>query len=345
MTERLHSFALGTATLNREGKLIEAWYPAPLLNPEAELIRQLAGPCGYTGGNRGIVLDTAQLEALEKAVSHGVSAELEQMTHALQSSSREVVAVFLATDEAPASVAEVYLKLHLLSHRLCRPHDLNLDGAFGLLHNIAWTSEGPIDLPELPERQLRARLKGRTLSVDSVDKFPKMSDYIIPPGIRIADAARVRLGAHVGEGTTVMHEGFINFNAGTLGPAMIEGRISAGVVIGEGSDLGGGSSTMGTLSGGGQEIISVGRDCLIGANAGIGIALGDRCVVEAGLYVTAGTRVELFDADKKAVGTMKARELSGRSGLLFRRNSGTGAVECHANSTRIELNDELHKHN
>lgn len=345
MTDAFHSFALGTATLNREGKLIEAWYPAPILNPDAALIELIGKACGYTGSNQDIVLEPAQLETLGKILDHGHDPDLRQLVHSLQSGTREIVATFLAKDAPPASVAEVYLKLHLLSHRLCRPHDLNLEGAFGILHNIAWTSEGPVDLPELPERQLRARLAGRVLSVDSVDKFPKMSDYVIPEGIRIADTARVRLGAHVGEGTTVMHEGFINFNAGTLGPAMIEGRISAGVVIGEGSDLGGGSSTMGTLSGGGKDIISVGRDCLIGANAGIGIALGDSCVVEAGLYVTAGTKLQLLDRDNQPVRILKARELSGHSNLLFRRNSGTGAVECRANSTQVELNSELHKHN
>lgn len=345
MTDALHSFALGTATLNREGKLIEAWYPAPMLNPDPALTGAVGRACGYDGGNRAIVLEPTQLEALQAAIGGSGDEAVRQLVHSLQSATRPVVATFLATDEPPASVAEVYLKLHLLSHRLCRPHTLNLEGAFGVLHNIAWTSEGPVDLPELPERQLQARLAGRALSVDSVDKFPKMSDYVIPAGVRIADTARVRLGAHVGEGTTVMHEGFINFNAGTLGPAMIEGRISAGVVIGEGSDLGGGCSTMGTLSGGGKEIISVGRDCLVGANAGIGIALGDRCVVEAGLYITAGTKLQLLDRDNQPVRTVKARELSGHSDLLFRRNSTTGAVECRANSAQIELNEELHRHN
>lgn len=345
MTDTLHSFALGTATLNRDGKLIEAWYPAPLRDPDPELISAAAAAAGWRGGNHAIVLEPTQLEDLEMRLDGGSKQEVRTLVHALQSATRPVVATFLATDEAPSSVAEVYLKLHLLSHRLYRPHELNLEGAFGLLHNIAWTSEGPVDLPELPERQLQARIKGHPLSVQCVDKFPRMTDYVVPAGVRIADTSRVRLGAHVGEGTTVMHEGFINFNAGTLGAAMIEGRISAGVVIGEGSDLGGGSSTMGTLSGGGKEIISVGRDCLVGANAGIGIALGDHCVVEAGLYVTAGTQVRMYDRDGKAAGIVKARELSGRSGLLFRRNSTTGVVECRSNSTRIELNDELHQHN
>jgi len=253
--------------------------------------------------------------------------------------------MFIATDAAPACIAEVYLKLHLLSHRLCKPHALNLTGAFGLLQNLAWTNKGAIDLADLPARQLEARLQGELLEVMSVDKFPKMSNYIVPKGVRIAHTARVRLGAYLGEGTTIMHEGFVNFNAGTEGPAMVEGRISAGVMIGSGSDLGGGCSTMGTLSGGGTEVISVGRDCLIGANAGIGFPLGDRCIVEAGLYVTAGTKVLLLDKDNQVVGTRKARELAGKSDLLFRRNSVTGAVECKANKTAIALNEELHTHN
>tara|TARA_R110001606_G_scaffold120710_3_gene252546 strand:- start:1183 stop:1944 length:762 start_codon:yes stop_codon:yes gene_type:complete len=253
--------------------------------------------------------------------------------------------MFISEDSAPSSVPEVYLKLHLLSHRLCKPHSLNLTGAFGVLQNVAWTNQGAIDLADLPARQLQARLKGELLEVMSVDKFPKMSNYVVPKGVRIAHTARVRLGAYLGEGTTIMHEGFVNFNAGTEGPAMIEGRISAGVMIGSGSDLGGGCSTMGTLSGGGTEIISVGKDCLIGANSGIGFPLGDRCIVEAGLYVTAGTKVLVLDNANQVVGTMKARELSNKSDLLFRRNSITGAVECKANKTAIALNEELHTHN
>jgi 2,3,4,5-tetrahydropyridine-2-carboxylate N-succinyltransferase len=263
----------------------------------------------------------------------------------LKTSRSQIVAMFLAENSAPASVAEVYLKLHLLSHRLVKPHALNLQGAFGILRNIAWTNQGAIAVEELAARQLQARSNGELLDVMSVDKFPKMSNYVVPGGVRIADTARVRLGAYVGEGTTVMHEGFINFNAGTEGSAMVEGRISAGVVVGEGSDLGGGCSTMGTLSGGGTAIISVGRDCLIGANAGIGIALGDRCIVEAGLYVTGGTIVSVLDHEGQLVQHTKARDLSGRNDLLFRRNSQNGAVECKTNKTSIALNEELHSHN
>ena len=230
-------------------------------------------------------------------------------------------------DEPPADVADAYLRLHLLSHRLVQPRTINLDGIFGLLPNVAWTTRGPVALEDLGATRLRARTHGEHLVVLGVDRFPRMIDYVVPSGVRIADADRVRLGAHLAEGTVVMHEGFVNFNAGTLGTSMVEGRISAGVIVGDGSDIGGGASIMGTLSGGGSEVITVGSHCLIGANAGIGISLGDRCVVEAGCYVTAGSRVTLPDGQ-----VVKARELSGATDLLFRRNSISGALEVVARS-------------
>ena len=229
-----------------------------------------------------------------------------------------VTTVIGSLADAPADVPDAYLRLHLLSHRLVRPHEINVDGIFGVLPNVAWTSHGPIDV----EQVARMRAEGRRQEVRAVDKFPRMIDYVIPSGVRIADGDRVRLGAHLAEGTTIMHEGFVNYNAGTLGASMVEGRISAGVVVGDGSDIGGAASIMGTLSGGGKEVIALGERCLLGANAGLGISLGDDCVVEAGLYVTAGTKVALPDGE-----VVKARELSGASNLLFRRNSQTGAVE------------------
>jgi 2,3,4,5-tetrahydropyridine-2-carboxylate N-succinyltransferase len=234
-----------------------------------------------------------------------------------------VTTVIEDLDSPPADVADTYLRLHLLSHRLVRPHGLSLDGIFGVLPNVAWTSLGPVDIEQVPAARERARAKGVNLMVLGVDKFPRMVDYVIPSGVRIADADRVRLGAHLAEGTTVMHEGFCNYNAGTLGASMVEGRISAGVVVGDGSDVGGGASIMGTLSGGGSQVISIGERCLLGANAGIGISLGDDCVVEAGLYITAGTRVTLPDGE-----VVKALELSGASDLLFRRDSTTGTVHA-----------------
>lgn len=226
-------------------------------------------------------------------------------------------------DQPPADSADAYLRLHLLSHRLVRPNSMNLDGIFKVLPNVCWTSLGPVAVGEIDAVRQRALARGVHLGVRSVDKFPPMLDYVVPSGVRVADAARVRLGAHLAEGTTVMHEGFINFNAGTLGPAMVEGRISQGVVVGAETDIGGGASIMGTLSGGGTQVISVGRRCLLGANSGLGISLGDDCIIEAGLYLTAGTIVVLPDGRQA-----KARDLSGQSGLLFRRNSITGSVEA-----------------
>ena len=225
------------------------------------------------------------------------------------------------------------------------PNEQNLEGIYPLLPNVAWTEQGAVDLNEIEERQFKARLKGQVLEVSAVDKFPKMTNYVIPSGARIAHSARVRLGAYVGEGTTVMHEGFINFNAGTLGPNMIEGRVSQGVTVSGGTDLGGSASTAGTLSGGGNIVISIGKDCLIAANAGTGIPLGDRCTIEAGLYITPGTVVQIMDEDRNKLNLVKARELSGRSELLFIRNSQNGVVECRTNRRAIELNSTLHSHN
>ena len=249
-----------------------------------------------------------------------------------------VVTAIASLADPPVDAHDAYLRLHLLSHRLVRPRGANLDGLFGVLNNVVWTSAGPCSPDDFERTRLALRAGGAPLQVFGIDKFPRMTDYVVPPGVRIADADRVRLGAHLAEGTTVMHEGYVNFNAGTLGTAMVEGRISAGVIVDDGSDVGGGASIMGTLSGGGKEVIRVGKRCLIGANGGIGISLGDDCVVEAGLYVTAGTRVTLPD------GTVtKAGELSGADGLLFRRNSTSGAVEVLARAGgTVELNAALH---
>ncbi len=241
-------------------------------------------------------------------------------------------------DRPPRDAADAYLRLHLLSHRLARPNSMNLDGIFGVLPTVCWTSAGPVDAAEAGAFLLRARVAGRQVEVRSADKFPPMLDYVVPAGVRVADASRVRLGAYLAEGTTVMHEGFVNFNAGTLGACMIEGRISQGVVVGADTDVGGGASIMGTLSGGGKERIAVGERCLLGANSGLGISLGDDCVVEAGLYLTAGTVVTLASGQR-----VKARELSGQPGLMFIRNSVTGSVEARARTTAWgALNAQLH---
>jgi 2,3,4,5-tetrahydropyridine-2,6-dicarboxylate N-succinyltransferase len=344
MSNTLFSLAFGVGTQNRQGNWLEVFYAQPLLHPSGELVAAVAPLLNYEGGNQAIAISTTQAAQLADAIKPLDSAQHALLTR-LAESQRPLVVTLLAEDAALTSTPEAYLKLHLLSHRLVKPHGLNLTGIFPLLPNVAWTNQGAVDLAELAERQLEARLKGYLLEVVSVDKFPKMTDYVVPAGVRIADSARIRLGAYVGEGTTVMHEGFVNFNAGTEGPGMIEGRVSAGVFVGKGSDLGGGCSTMGTLSGGGNIVISVGEGCLIGANAGIGIPLGDRNTVEAGLYITAGTKVNLLDEQGELVQVVKGRELAGQTDLLFRRNSLTGAVECKTHKSAIELNEALHAHN
>ncbi len=274
----------------------------------------------------------------------GVSDDLDAAAAALESSAGaderrdvvvETVTLTIDADAAPASTVDAYLRLHALSHLLVRPNEINLDGIFGHLPNVAWTNAGPMH-PDTAARTL-ALLKRHGIQLQGLDKFPRLTDYVLPAGVRIADASRVRLGAHLSPGTTVMHEGFVNFNAGTFGSSMIEGRVSQGVVIGDGTDIGGGASIMGTLSGGGTHRVSIGARTLLGANAGIGISLGDDCVVEAGLYVTAGTKVRVGDE------TVKAGELSGRNGILFRRNSLTGAVEASARAgVGVTLNEALH---
>ena len=333
----LHGFGLGIASENAEGAPLDAFYPRPLAQVTGAVANALQGVTGR--------LDAAQLKELASALEQAGESELATVAKQLMDTDQHVVATPLAENVAPDSVEAAYLKLHLISHRLVKPHETDLTGLFGLLPNVAWTDQGPIDLTELPQRQLDARLRGAVLEVSSIDKFPKMTNYVVPAGVRIAHTARVRLGAYLGEGTTVMHEGFINFNAGTEGPGMIEGRISAGVWVGEGSDLGGGCSTMGTLSGGGNIVISVGKECLIGANAGLGIPLGDRCTIEAGLFVTAGTKVSVLDDRGETIETVSARTLAGRSDLLFRRHSSTGAVQCLTNKSAIELNEMLHANN
>ncbi len=340
--------AIGIGSCNSKGELLDVYYPSPAFKPSAELVDAARSALALDNGNLYVELSTEQLQRLSGAVSDywPLGASLcNDMRELSANANKKAVLCVLDTDAAPQSVAEAYLKLHLLSLRHCKPHGVDLTGIFGILPNNAWTSEGAIDPAELEQRQWQARLRGDALSVNSVDKFPKMTDYVVPSGVRVAHTARVRLGAYLGEGTTVMHEGFVNFNAGTEGPGMIEGRISAGVFVGKGSDLGGGCSTMGTLSGGNNVVISVGEECLIGANAGLGIPLGDRCIIEAGLYVTGGSLVSVLDEKGDVVQTCKARELAGKPDLLFRRNSLTGKIECKTNRSAIELNEELHAHN
>jgi 2,3,4,5-tetrahydropyridine-2,6-dicarboxylate N-succinyltransferase len=298
----------GIATVTAGGQTLDVWYPSGQLGLGAA---ESTAPAAASGGA------------------------------ALDQRAIPVTTTITSLAEPPVDAADVYLRLHLLSHRTIKPHDANLDGIFGLLANVAWTSAGPC-LPErVDDLRLAEQAAGRRLTVHGIDKFPRMVDYVTPSGVRIADGDRVRLGAHLAPGTTVMHEGFVNFNAGTLGTSMVEGRITQGVIVDDGSDIGGGSSIMGTLSGGGKEVIRIGKRCLIGANGGVGISLGDDCVVEAGCYVTAGSKVLMPTGE-----VVKALTLSGASGVLFIRNSMTGALEARARTGgKIELNEALHAHN
>ena len=305
----------GLATVTTAGVVLDVWYPSPALGTAPE--------------------DAAEPAELAALVGRDEARDVDLV----------LVTVEIDLDEAPTDAPDAYLRLHLLSHRLVAPHGQNLDGLFGVLANVVWTNHGPCAVEGFDTTRARLRARG-PVTVLSVDKFPRMVDYVVPTGVRVADADRVRLGAHLASGTTVMHEGYVNFNAGTLGTSMVEGRISAGVVVGDGSDIGGGASIMGTLSGGGKEVVSIGRRSLLGANAGLGIALGDDCVVESGLYLTAGSKVALVGTTTGPDGgpqVVKARELSGHDNLLFRRNSLTGAIEAVSrDGVGIELNAALH---
>jgi len=313
MTRAAHGY--GLATTDASGTVLDAWYPHPALGDP---------PAHHE--------PPTQLTAAER-------------TDEVRDVAITTVFTQIDCDAAPADVQDAYLRLHLLSHRLVEPHQVNLDGLFGVLTNVAWTSEGPCAIAGLEDTRARLRAAGKHLTIHGVDKFPRMVDYVVPAGVRIADADRVRLGAHLAEGTTVMHEGFVNLNAGTLGVSMVEGRISAGVTVGDGSDVGGGASIMGTLSGGGKEVISLGERCLLRANSGLCIPQGDDCVGEAGLYLTAGSKVAIADQtdpDGKPR-VVKARALAGLDGLLFRRNSVTGAIEAVARQGHgVDLNSALH---
>jgi 2,3,4,5-tetrahydropyridine-2-carboxylate N-succinyltransferase len=332
-TTRL-AWGRGWATRAADGSTLDAWYPdLGLGSPPA-----VATDWGAAGDEPAPVALSPNAVS-PNAVSPDTVSQDTVSPDTVRGVTVEAVARTVDLDAAPLDTADAYLRLHLLSNCLVLPRSINLDGLFAVLPIVAWTDRGPCAPAEVDEVRLRARAAGAGLTVLGLDRFPRMVDYVIPPGVRIADADRVRLGAHLAPGTVVMHEGFVNFNAGTLGSSMVEGRISAGVTVGDGSDIGGGASIMGTLSGGGKEVVTVGRSCLIGANAGIGISLGDGCVVEAGLYVTAGTRVTLDDGR-----TIKAQELSGRSGLLYLRNSVSGTVEARRRSGPWGgLNEDLHQ--
>ena len=320
--------AIGSGSMNNKGDLLDVRYQVIVTQKNEEL----HNPLGFAYENY------SDLEAMLKDSPEGHSLKENFEKELSINKNKRLVIHQINKDESVKNICDAYLKLYLLSLRIAKPNSLNLDGIFANLPNNAWTNFGPID----PEELDAFRLEHENTYVKSVDKFPCMTDYIVPNGVRIADGSRIRLGAYLAEGTTIMHEGFVNFNAGTLGTAMIEGRISAGVVIGKNSDLGGGCSTMGTLSGGNDIRISVGEDCLLGANSGLDIPLGDRCIVEAGLYLTGGSRVEVLNAKGELIEVTKAANLSSKSDLLFIRNSLTGSIQCKPNHKNVQLNETLH---
>ena len=358
--QRPAAFAVGLAHLGipldgaNGQKILDTWFPVVNLGENFGSAAVLAQVTGYKAGSKTYYLSIDQVERalghfapfLGDGKYHANIVALQSLRQALLAAKsingveipRQVVVTFIADlTHKPVDAHDVYLRLHLLSHRKVKPHGQNLEGVFGLLNNVVWTNHGPFDPESFDRVRMQLHAAGAEVRVHSVDKFPRMVDYVLPSGVRIADADRVRLGAHLSDGTTVMHEGFCNFNAGTLGKSMVEGRISAGVVVGNGTDIGGGASIMGTLSGGGKEVISLGQDCLLGANAGLGISLGNGCTVESGLYITAGSKVKLPDGR-----VIKAAELSGHDDLLFRRNSQNGAIEVIAKKNQTVLNAALH---
>lgn len=348
------AFGIGIATVSRSGNLLDTFFPLPNYRNNFGSAAVMAEVVGHLSGTASYQIQVGQLADMldyfrpfeGDGIVHSNIDTIKAVLNTVQGcmekhgAIRVPVVSFVAEpedDQGPQGVPDTYLRLHLLSHRLVKPNEIKLDGIFGKLPNVAFTNEGPVAIEDLPNRRLDAMMRKHPLHITGVDKFPRMIDYVVPNGVRIADGARVRLGAHLGEGTTVMHEGFCNFNAGTLGTSMVEGRISAGVVVGDQTDIGGGASIMGTLSGGGKEKITIGRGCLIGANAGTGISLGDLCVIEAGLYITAGMPVVYNTV------AMKAHELSGENGLTFRRNGIDGRVEVFDKPNGVVLNDILHK--
>jgi 2,3,4,5-tetrahydropyridine-2,6-dicarboxylate N-succinyltransferase len=348
------AFGIGVATVAPSGKVLDTAFPVVNLNENFGAAAVLAGACRHVSGTGSYDLDVAALNAcLARFAEFEGDGKAHPNIDAIRaardliaapaplSGTRKAVAVFVgALTDVPVSVSDVYFRLHLLSHRKVRPNGISLEGIFGHLNNVVWTSLGPFDPDGFDLRRAQLRASGHEVRVHGIDKFPQMADYVVPSGVRIADASRVRLGAHLAEGTTVMHEGYCNFNGGTTGVSMVEGRISQGVIVGDHSDVGGGASIMGTLSGGGKEVVRVGDNCLLGANSGLGISLGNNCIVEAGCYITAGSLVRLPDGE-----VVKARFLSGADDMMFRRNSQSGALEALPSGSAkwTGLNDVLHR--
>ena len=326
---------LGIATKGKSGNTLDTFYPCiSFKNGQDEISLMYEEWDALVSQNVTEIKDIAQLNLRDKNLNTAIS-NLDK--------NKTLVLCRILDNHPIECIEEAYLKLHLISYKHFLPNSLNLDNLFDSLINVAWTDQGPMELDEIEEKILSAKANNQALEIKSIDKFPCLTDYIIPPGVRIADASRVRLGAYLSEGTTVMHEGFVNFNAGTLGSAMIEGRISAGVMVGKNSDLGGGCSTMGTLSGGNNVKISIGENCLLGANSGLGIPLGNNCIIEAGLYITGGSKITMYNSDNEPGSVIKASELAGQDNLLFIRNSQSGAIEVKINPKSVTLNQTLHK--
>jgi 2,3,4,5-tetrahydropyridine-2,6-dicarboxylate N-succinyltransferase len=332
--EKLPLIGLGIATIGSSGQTLDVHFPFVVFSNGNGEHDHAYGSWDALMDQNTISLKDPSVIDLKDNGFNSIAANL--------SDNKKLVLCRIVEDQKIKTVEEAYLKLHLLSYKFFKPNSLNLDNLFNALPNVAWTNRGPVELEDINALIINAKAKNKNLEIKSVDKFPRLTDYIIPPGVRIADTSRVRLGAYLSEGTTVMHEGFVNFNSGTMGAAMIEGRISAGVIVGKDSDLGGGCSTMGTLSGGNEIKISIGKNCLLGANSGLGIPLGDNCIIEAGLYVTGGSKVKKFNAKNESEGTVKAADLSGKDNLLFIRNSLTGAIEARMNLKSVTLNKSLH---
>ena len=326
---------VGITTKGKSGKTLDAYFPFILFQNGENKFDKHFQQCNDLMKNDLMHIENINLLDIDDEEFNNSFSNLE---------TNKIIALCRISEDKPInSIEEAYLKLHLISYKFFLPNSLNLENLFDNLENVAWTNQGPIEIEGIEKEILLAKRTNQSLEIKSVDKFPPLTDYIIPPGVRIADASRVRLGAYLSEGTTVMHEGFVNFNAGTLGAAMIEGRISAGVLVGKNSDLGGGCSTMGTLSGGNNIKISIGENCLLGANSGLGIPIGDNCIIEAGLYITGGSKVTRVSKNNEPESIVKASQLAGEDNLLFIRNSQSGAIEARINPKSIALNETLHK--
>jgi len=326
---------VGITTKGKSGKMLDAYFPFIFFKNGKNKLDKYFQQCNDLIKNDLIQIENISLLDIDDEEFNNSFSNLEK--------NKIIVLCRISEDKPIKSIEEAYLKLHLISYKFFLPNSLNLENLFDNLENVAWTNQGPIEIEGIEKEILLAKSTNRSLEIKSLDKFPPLTDYIIPPGVRIADTSRVRLGAYLSEGTTVMHEGFVNFNAGTLGAAMIEGRISAGVLVGKNSDLGGGCSTMGTLSGGNNIKISIGENCLLGANSGLGIPIGDNCIIEAGLYITGGSKVTKFSKNNEPESIVKASQLAGEDNLLFIRNSQSGAIEARINPKSIALNETLHK--